>query len=56
MPCGLRGALLALGDDMVVGICGEVRVGEMPGKGAEALWPPQCPFGPHKYQKLIYKI
>ncbi len=31
MPCGLCGALLALGDDMVVGMHGEVRVGEMPG-------------------------
>ncbi len=27
----VRGALLALGNDMVVGMCGEVRVGEMPG-------------------------
>jgi hypothetical protein len=34
MPCGLRGALLALGNDIVVGIHGEVRVGEMPGRGA----------------------
>jgi hypothetical protein len=37
MPCDLRGALLALGDDMVVGIRGELRVGE------DALWLPQSP-------------
>ncbi len=34
MPCGLCSALLGLGNDMVVVIHGEVRVGEMSGQGA----------------------
>ncbi len=33
MLCGLHGALLVLGNDMAVGIRGEVRVGEMSGQG-----------------------